>query len=121
MCIRDRDVITENLPEGFMETMSYGMIGYVVPHLVYPPGYHCDPKLPLPFISIASQKNFVAVHHMGLYADEKLMNWFTDEYPIHSQLKLDMGKSCMRFKKMDQVPFALIGTLAGKMLSLIHI
>lgn len=110
-----RDVITENLPEGFMETMSYGMIGYVVPHLVYPPGYHCDPRLPLPFISIASQKNFVAVHHMGLYADEKLMNWFTDEYPIHSQLKLDMGKSCMRFKKMDQVPFALIGTLAGKM------
>ena len=110
-----RDVITENLPEGFMETMSYGMIGYVVPHLVYPPGYHCDPKLPLPFISIASQKNFVAVHHMGLYADEKLMNWFTDEYPTHSRLKLDMGKSCMRFKKMDQVPFALIGALAAKM------
>lgn len=110
-----RDVITENLPEGFMETMSYGMIGYVVPQRVYPAGYHCDPKLPLPFISLASQKNFVAVHHMGLYADEKLMNWFMGEYPNHSRTKPDMGKSCIRFKKIDQVPVALIGALAGKM------
>ncbi|MPR37020.1 DUF1801 domain-containing protein [Salmonirosea aquatica] len=110
-----REVISENLPEGFMETMSYGMIGYVVPHLVYPPGYHCDPNLPLPFMSIASQKNFVAVYHMGIYADEKLLEWFTSEYPHYSKTKLDMGKSCMRFKKLDQIPFALIGELAGKM------
>lgn len=110
-----REVITENLPDGFMETMSYGMIGYVVPHLIYPSGYHCDPKLPLPFMSIASQKNFVAVYHMGIYADEKLMNWFIQEYPKHSQSKLDMGKSCIRFKKMDQVPYELLGALAGKM------
>jgi uncharacterized protein YdhG (YjbR/CyaY superfamily) len=110
-----RTVISEHLPEGFMETMSYGMIGYVVPHLLYPAGYHCDPKLPLPFMSIASQKNFVAVYHMGIYADEKLMNWFIQEYPKHSPTKLNMGKSCIRFKKMDQVPYELIGALAGKM------
>lgn len=110
-----RETITRNLPEGFMETMSYGMIGYVVPHRVYPAGYHCDPKLPLPFMSIASQKNYVALYHMGLYADEALMNWFTTEFPAHSPAKLDMGKSCIRFKKMDQVPYALIGALAGKM------
>ena len=110
-----RMVISENLPEGFMETMNYGMIGYVVPHLVYPPGYHCDPKLPLPFMNIASQKNFVAVYHMGMYADEALMRWFTDEYPKHSPAKLDMGKSCLRFKKVDQIPYELIGQLAGKM------
>ena len=110
-----REVITENLPQGFMETMSYGMIGYVVPHLLYPSGYHCDPKLPLPFLSIASQKNFIAVYHMGIYTDEALMNWFTGEYPRHSSTKLDMGKSCIRFKKVDQVPFELIGELAGKM------
>lgn len=110
-----RKVIAENLPEGFIETMSYGMIGYVVPHLVYPPGYHCDPKLPLPFLSIALQKNFIAVYHMGLYADEALMNWFLSEYTRHSQAKLDMGKSCIRFKKMDGVPYELIGALAGKM------
>lgn len=110
-----REVIAKNLPEGFIETMSYGMIGYVVPHQVYPPGYHCDPKLPLPFLSIASQKNFIALYHMGLYADEALMNWFVSEYPRHSQAKLDRGKSCIRFKNRDQVPYELIGDLAGKM------
>ena len=110
-----RKIITGNLPEGFIETMSYGMIGYVLPHLVYPPGYPCDPTLPLPFLSIASQKNFVALYHMGIYADEPLMNWFIGEYPKYSKAKLDMGKSCIRFKKMDQVPYELIGALAGKM------
>lgn len=110
-----REIITGHLPEGFIETMSYGMIGYVVPHLLYPAGYHSDPKLPLPFISIASQKNFVALHHMGLYADEALMNWFTSEYPKHSKTKLDIGKSCLRFKKVDQIPYELLGELAGKM------
>jgi hypothetical protein len=91
------------------------MIGYAVPHSIYPAGYHCNPTLPLPFISIASQKNFVAVYHMGIYANPELMAWFLAEYPKHSTAKLDMGKSCLRFKKMDQIPYAFIGELASKM------
>lgn len=110
-----RKVIKKNLPKGFKEEMSYGMIGYVVPHKIYPNGYHCDPKLPLPFMNVASQKNFIAVYHMGLYADEKLMKWFTDAYAKAVPGKLDMGKSCMRFKKPEQIPFELIGELAAKM------
>lgn len=110
-----RKAILDNLPKGFEETMSYGMIGYVVPHSIYPDGYHCDPKLPLPFMNIASQKNFIAVYHMGIYADQKLMDWFLQEFPNHSKSKLDMGKSCIRFKKMDQIPFELIGELSKKM------
>jgi uncharacterized protein YdhG (YjbR/CyaY superfamily) len=110
-----RATIKKNLPKGFEETMSYGMIGYVVPHKLYPAGYHCDPKLPLPFMSIASQKNFVAVYHMGLYADKKLMQWFVDEYPKHVTTKLDMGKSCIRFKKPELIPMELIGELCKKM------
>lgn len=109
-----RKTILDNLPEGFKETISYGMIGYVVPHSIYPNGYHCDPKLPLPFMSIASQKNFIAIYHMGLYAIPKLMNWFLQEYPKHCDTKLDMGKSCIRFKKINQIPFALIGELSKK-------
>lgn len=110
-----RKQIKKNLPKGFKETMGYGMVGYVVPHSKYPNGYHCDPKLPLPFLSLASQKNFIAVYHMGLYADKKLLKWFTDEYPKHSSKKLDMGKSCLRFKKPADIPFKLIGELASKM------
>ena len=94
-----RMIILKNLPKGFTEVMGYGMIGYVVPHSLYPNGYHCDPKLPLPFMNIASQKNFVAVYHMGVYADTKLLDWFVKEYPKHIKSKLDMGKSCIRFKK----------------------
>lgn len=109
-----REVIMENLPFGFREEMNYGMIGYVVPHDIYPPGYHCDPKLPLPFINIASQKNFVALYHMGIYVNEELLNWFKKEYSNFTTSKLDMGKSCIRFKKMDSVPFDLIGKLASK-------
>lgn len=109
-----RKVILKNLPKGFSEVMAYGMLGYVVPHSLYPNGYHCDPKQPLPFINIASQKNFIAVYHMGIYADKKLLAWFTQEYPKYSKTKLDMGKSCMRFKKMDQIPFKFIGELAAK-------
>ncbi|MGQ1788118.1 MULTISPECIES: DUF1801 domain-containing protein [unclassified Saccharicrinis] len=112
-----RNVILENLPEGFEETMSYGMIGYVVPHSLYPAGYHCDPKLPLPFMSIASQKNFVALYHSGIYADKKLHDWFVGEYPKHGKYKLDMGKSCIRFKKWDDIPYELIGELTRKMTS----
>lgn len=110
-----RTVIQKKLPKGFQEEMSYGMIGYVVPHTLYPAGYHCNPKLPLPFMNIASQKNFIAVYHMGIYADPKLMDWFLAEFPKHSKSKLDMGKSCIRFKKPEQIPFELIGELASKM------
>lgn len=110
-----RKVIRKNLPKGFVEEMSYGMIGYVVPHKLYPKGYHCDPKLPLPFLNIASQKNFIAVYHMGIYMNPKLLEWFTNEFPKHSKRKLDMGKSCLRFKKPDEIPFDLIGELAAKM------
>ena len=109
-----RTTLLNNLPEGFSEVISYGMIGYVVPHTIYPAGYHCDPKLPLPFISIASQKNFVSFYHMGVYMDENLLNWFVSEYGKHTSGKLDMGKSCIRFKKMDQIPYDLLGELAAK-------
>ena len=110
-----RETILENIPKGFVEQMSHGMIGYVVPHSIYPGGYHCEPKLPLPFIAIASQKNFIALYHMGIYAKPKLLNWFVTEYPKHSTQKLDMGKSCIRFKKMDQISFDLIAALVQKM------
>ena len=110
-----RNTITTNLPKGFEETMGYGMIGYVVPHSKYPSGYHCDPKLPLPFISLASQKNFIALYHMGIYADKKLLDWFTAEYPKHVSGKLDMGKSCIRFKKPEHISYELIGELVKKM------
>lgn len=110
-----RTILKKNLPAGFKEEINYGMIGYVVPHSTYPKGYHCDPKLPLPFLSIASQKNFVAVYHMGIYANPELLEWFVTEYPKHSKGKLDMGKSCIRFKKMDQIPFELLAELATKM------
>jgi hypothetical protein len=110
-----RKTTLKNLPKGFSEVISYGMVSYVVPHSLYSPGYHCNPEQPLPFISIASQKNFVAIYHMGLYSDPKLLKWFTAEYPKHSKTKLDMGKSCIRFKKPDEIPFKLIGELATKM------
>lgn len=109
-----REVIKNNLPEGFEEVMCYGMLGFVVPHSIYQKGYHCDPKLPLPFISLASQKNFIALYHMGIYADENLLNWFVSEYPKHATTKLDMGKSCIRFKKMEDIPFELISELAKR-------
>jgi len=110
-----RTILLNNLPKGFEEQMSYGMLGYVVPHTSYPEGYHCDPKLPLPFINLASQKNFVALYHSGIYADKKLHDWFVKEYPKHCKYKLDMGKSCVRFKKMNDVPYELITELCGKM------
>lgn len=109
-----RDAIKEKLPDGFKEVMSYGMIGFVVPHESYPSGYHCNPKLPLPFINLGSQKNFIAIHHLGIYADTNLLDWFVAEYPKHVKTKLDMGKGCIRFKKMDTIPFDLIGELVGK-------
>ncbi len=112
-----RKVIKDNLPKGFEEGIQYKMIGYYVPHSVYPDGYHCDPKTPLPFMSFASQKNSVNLYHMGIYAKKELLDWFIGEYPKHCKRKLDMGKSCIRFKKMDEIPFELIGELTKKMSS----
>lgn len=109
-----RNVILDNIPDGFEETILYSMPGYVVPHSRYPGGYHVNPELPLPFISFASQKNFVALYHSGVYADEDVLNWFTEEYPKHSKRKLDMGKSCIRFKKMDDIPYDLIAELVSR-------
>lgn len=110
-----QDVIAENLPEGFEQVMQYGMVSWVVPHTLYPQGYHCKPQEPLPFISVASQKNFVAIYHMGIYADKDLYEWFTAEYPKHVKTKLDMGKSCIRFKKPEIIPYKLIGELVSKL------
>lgn len=110
-----RNVILKNIPKGFEEMMGYGMLGFAVPHTIYPNGYHCDPKMPLPFLGIASQKNFVALYHMGIYADPELSAWFVAEYPKHAKTKLDMGKSCIRFKKMEDIPYDLIGELVTKM------
>lgn len=110
-----REVILINLPKGFEECINYGMIGYVVPHSIYKNGYHCDPKLPLPFMNIASQKNFIAIYHMGIYGNSDLMNWFLTEHKKHSNAKLDIGKSCIRFKKMNEIPIELIGKLVQQM------
>ncbi|NDV42514.1 DUF1801 domain-containing protein [Flagellimonas sediminis] len=110
-----RETIKTNLPYGFEECINYGMIGYVVPHSLYPDGYHCDPKQPLPFACIASQKNFVALYHSGVYADPKIHDWFVAEYPKYVKTKLDMGKSCIRFKNIQTIPYELIGELCRKM------
>jgi len=110
-----RETILSNLPPGFEECISYGMIGYVVPLSTYPAGYHCNPKLPLGFMNIASQKNFIALYHLGMYGSDTLLNWFVEEYPKHCKSKLDMGKSCIRFKKMDQIPYDLIAELCKKL------
>jgi len=109
-----RKVIKKNLPKGFKEGMGYGNMGYFVPHSIYPAGYHCNPKDPLPFAGIASQKNSINFYHMGIYADPKLLKWFVDEYAKAGVGKLDMGKSCVRFKKPENIPFDLIGELCSK-------
>ena len=111
---RMRAVLRDNLPEGFAEELSYGMPGYVVPHSLYPDGYHCTPALPLPFMNIANQKNFIAFYHMGIYAEPELLQWFLSEYEALNLRKLDMGKSCIRFKKWEEIPFDLIGRLVAK-------
>ena len=109
------DVIDKNIPNGFEKIMNYGMPSFVVPHSIYPNGYHVTPDLPLPFIGIASQKNHIGFYHMGLYADSKLLDWFILEYPKYCKLKLDMGKSCIRFKNISEIPYELIGILSSKM------
>ena len=109
------DVIEKNIPNGFEKTMNYAMPSFVIPHSIYPNGYHVTPDLPLPFIGIASQKNHIGFYHMGLYADSKLLDWFISEYPKYCKLKLDMGKSCIRFKNTSEIPYELIGILSSKM------
>lgn len=109
-----RKVINENLPKGFKETMGYGHMGWVVPHETYPAGYHCEPKQPLPFMGIASQKNHIAVYAMCLYGNVDQLEWFRAEWPKHSKKKLNMGKSCIRFTKLEDIPLDLIGELASK-------
>jgi hypothetical protein len=110
-----RKIIKKSLPKGFKEQMGYGMMGYSVPHTIYPDGYHCDPKLPLPFMGMASQKNSINIYHMGIYADPDLYKWFTEAHAKASKKKLDMGKSCIRYKKPEDIPFDLIGELCTKM------
>jgi uncharacterized protein YdhG (YjbR/CyaY superfamily) len=109
-----RQAIKQNLPTGFEECIGYGMIGYVVPHTIYPKGYHCDTKLPLPFLSLASQKNSINLYHMGIYMNPELLNWFVESYSQQVKGKLDMGKSCIRFKPKNEIPLALIGELCSK-------
>ena len=109
------DIIVKNLPKGFEAAISYGGLGYVIPHSLYPAGYHCKPSEPLPFAGLASQKNSINFYHMGIYSDPKLLNWFVNEFPKHAKQKLDMGKSCIRFKKFDDIPYQLIGELMKKM------
>ena len=110
-----REVIGKNLPQGFKETMGYGHMGWVIPHETYPAGYHCDPTQPLPFMGIASQKNFIAIYHMAIYADPSLLEWFQSEWPKHSKRKLDMGKSCIRIKNPADLPLDLIAELSTKL------
>lgn len=107
--------IVKNLPKGFEAAISYGGLGYVIPHTLYPDGYHCKPSEPLPFAGLASQKGSINFYHMGIYSDPQLLEWFVNEYPKHSKQKLDMGKSCIRFKKLNDIPYDLIGELMTKM------
>ena len=109
-----KEIIVRNLPSGFEETILYNMISYIVPHSIYPAGYHCNPKDPLPFMSIAAQKNFIALYHMGLMANHTILQWFQNEYPKHCTHKLDMGKCCIRFKNLNTIPYVLIGELCTK-------
>lgn len=109
------DTVRKNIPESFEEVIQYKMPAYVVPHSIYPKGYHCAPQDPLPFISVAARKNFIALYHMGIYSHKPLYDWFVEEYPKHSVYKLDMGKSCIRFKKYDAIPYQLIAELMQKM------
>lgn len=112
--MRLREIILKNIPDGFIETIQYGMITFVVPHTLYPAGYHADPSKPLPFISIAAQKNHIALYHMGIYANKVLLDWFTNQYILELKSKPDMGKSCIRFKKNTEIPYNLIGELVSK-------
>jgi hypothetical protein len=103
-----RRAILDNLPPGYEEGMQYGMIGYYVPHSVYPAGYHCDPKQPLPFAALASQKNHMSVYLMCVYGDTEHEAWFREAW-LKTGKKLNMGKSCVRFRKIEDVPLEVVG------------
>ena len=109
-----RKAINDNIDPGFKERMLYGGICWVVPHELYPLGYHCDPKLPLTFMGLGSQKNYISLGATCLYSEVDELEWFRREWPKHSKKKLDMGKSCIRFKRLDDVPLDLIGQLASR-------
>lgn len=109
-----RAVIKANIPDGISEEMSYGSIGYVIPHEIYPPGYKVDPSLPLPFIGLSNRKNYITFSHWGIYTDSELLTWFKREYAKQSRYKLSMGKSCVNLKRMDDIPFDLIAELCRK-------
>ena len=110
-----RDIVLANLDSGYEEAMAYGMIGYGVPHRVYPKGYHTDPKQPLPFAALASQKNFMSLYLMGLYAGTSHTKWFHDAWKKSGKKKLDIGKSCIRFKKVDDLALDVIGEAIRRM------
>ncbi|GAB4384285.1 MAG: hypothetical protein Kow0022_06380 [Phycisphaerales bacterium] len=103
-----RDVIRANLGRGYEEGMQYGMIGYFVPHRVYPPGYHCDPRQPLPFVGLASQRNHMAIYLFCIYASEEDRQWFIEAWTASGR-KLDMGKGCVRFRRLEDVPLEVVG------------
>ena len=106
-----RDIIRENLPTGFKEVMAGTMPSYVVPLETYPAGYHVGKNTPLPFVSFASQRGHIGLYHFGMYVDDSLLKWFEKEYARQVDHKLDMGKSCIRFKKPEKIPFDLIAEL----------
>ena len=111
-----RATLARHLPPGFEEVAAGdASFSYVVPRTSYPAGYHCDPRQPLPFITVERKKGGITIHHMGLYADESLRDWFLAEYPKHSSSKPDLGKGCVRFKPNRELPLELIGQLAGRM------
>ena len=107
-------VVQNNIPNHFEKGMLYNMPSFYVPLSYYPSGYHCKPKQHLPFISVAAQKNFIALYHMGVYADNEVFDWFVSSYTALVGRKPDMGKSCIRFKHLEQIPFDLIGELCQK-------
>jgi uncharacterized protein YdhG (YjbR/CyaY superfamily) len=112
---RLRATILDHLPEGYVEEISYGMLGYVVPLSIYPPGYLKQGKLPLPLMNLGYQKHHIALYHYGIYADEALYSWFIDQYSaIGYSHKINLGKSCIRFRYMDEIPFDLIAELTQK-------
>lgn len=111
---RLRATLRRHLPEGFEETMAYGMITWVVPHRLYPAGYHCDPRQALPFVSLASQEQYVALYHMGLQ-QPALLAWFKAAWPRHTAARLDLGKACLRLRDAADVPYALVAELAERM------
>jgi Domain of unknown function (DU1801) len=108
-----RKAILGSLPKGYVECMSYGMIGYVVPHSLYPAGYHCDPKLPLPYACLGSQKNHMALHLMTVYGDPATEKWFRKAWTDAGK-KLDMGKACVRIKKLEDVPLDVVGQVIAR-------